>query len=152
MEKKYVYSSICRKCHIPFQFSLKHRLGHRKERELIKATNQGVAIDCSHLCPTCLAQRRSEVARSKNRHGNVDRYVDAQGYVFILVNGDFRSEHRMVMEEKLGRPLKRGEAVHHINGKRSDNRSENLELWIRPHPPGVNGRQLICSHCGKPYV
>ena len=34
------------------------------------------------------------------------------------------------MEEMLGRTMLREETVHHKNGKRDDNRPENLELWV----------------------
>lgn len=42
-----------------------------------------------------------------------------------------RHEHRVVAEEMLGRPLVRGEIVHHIDGNKHNNAPSNLQVMTQ---------------------
>lgn len=61
-----------------------------------------------------------------------------EGYVKVWdeSRGCFEFEHRVVMEQMLGRRLRGKETVHHVNGDRTDNRPTNLELWSASQPYG----------------
>lgn len=87
----------------------------------------------SGLCSPCashLSHPQPEGPANPNWKGG--RYVGKDGYVRIRHGPNTHvAEHRLVMEQKLGRPLVSGEVVHHKNRIRDDNRPENLELWMR---------------------
>lgn len=108
---------------------------------------------CSHGC--WVQYQRSNYTRRKSPEGAGQPRVNNQGYVVVWrpwfkfcnearENGEQSTyargrmlEHRMVMEELMGRRLHKWESVHHKDGDRQNNDPSNLELWIKTQPTGV---------------
>lgn len=88
------------------------------------------------------------------------RFVTHYGYIMVALSADeqekyqrpgktqpwYMLEHRLIMSKSLQRPLHKEEHVHHINGDRTDNRIENLQLRTHYHGTGV---RLCCQDCGS---
>jgi hypothetical protein len=87
--------------------------------------------------PWLVGKRRSQETKKKIGDGNRHRknsVAHAHGYVRIYMPGHPRAgkgtpyvlEHILVWEKANGCYLPRGDAIHHLNGIKNDNRIENL--------------------------
>jgi len=100
-------------------------------------------------CRSGIIDEQGRVLRDFKKRARKGRWAGREGYVLVpapdghphaRVDGSIL-EHRLVMEQHLGRPLEEHEIVHHKDGKRWNNYIENLELMDgrsrkgRGHPP-----------------
>lgn len=90
---------------------------------------------------TAEPQRARKHAPTRNRDGYVMIWCPEHPQAYRPTNR--LPEHRLVMEQMLGRYLLPGENVHHVNGVRDDNRPENLELWITHQPKGQRAADAV---------
>lgn len=78
-------------------------------------------------------ETKEKMSRENHHNWKGGRFLDKEGYVFILKPDHPRAnqkgyirEHILIMEKIIGRCLWPEEVIHHINGIKSDNRASNL--------------------------
>ena len=117
-----------------------------------KSKNKGYfcSVQCANQSPG-KAQGAPRGEKHKSWQGG--RRKTEQGYIQVWTNdhpnrnkNNYIYEHRLVMEDTIGRLLAPGEHVHHKNGIRDDNRPENLELWTTSRQP-YGQRAAGQQHC-----
>lgn len=126
---------------------------HTEESKLKIRETMGVSPEVERrrvwtICPKCGEKFKSVNAgqvHCSRACAFTGRTVNQEGYVSIRVDGKYIYEHRLVMEQQLGRKLLPTETVHHKNGVKDDNRPENLEVWVGRHGRGV--RLEDAPHC-----
>ncbi len=130
---------------------------------------RGARCLCKCVCGKESTYRKVDIRGSKNRQGykscgckkypqgldnknRMYRRETSDGYVTLYepnhpnVRPKGRGlifEHVFVMSNYLGRPLEKGETVHHKNGRRNQNNIENLELWPSNHGKGQRAEDLL---------
>lgn len=138
------------------------RLCVRCNRVIVAKTRHKTCPSCRKQleklpCPNCgeLKQRKSTICiqcfrTSKQYPYSSKKHLNRSGYVYVYYKDHPYAdrtgrvlEHRLVMEQKLGRYLLPFENVHHKNGIKSDNRIENLELWIKHQPNGARIEDMV---------
>ena len=83
--------------------------------------------------------------------------------MITMANGYRMTEHRLIMQQHLGRCLHTDEHVHHVNGDKRDNRIENLQVMTMhehsQHHQGKSGRWaraydacLACAESCRPHL
>lgn len=131
--------SRCRPC---------SRIYNKRIRDAKKSVCADCGVPChktSKRCHSCANLHRRTSPGPSRRFVRPDGYVMLNGY-WDHPNANKRgviAEHKKVMAETLGRPLRPGENVHHKNGVRGDNRPENLELWVISQPAGQRPADLV---------
>jgi len=107
------------------------------------------------LCRECyLAVRRS--AKNTDRKPVIYRLgyrlILAPNHPYCTKEGYVR-EHRLVVENHIGRYLFQHEIVHHKNGDKLDNRLENLEVMLQSdHARMHRIKNRTCGLCNRKHV
>lgn len=103
---------------------------------------------CSSRCALA-AVRTSEHQKVAGKQAgalNIKK-LRGTGVGYIKENG--RHQHRVVMERKLGRKLRKGEIVHHIDHNKKNNHPSNLAVMTQAEHARSHMEQRIKNKNGR---
>lgn len=103
---------------------------------------RGMGRFCSKSCQVkdqhCNGTNKAARKMEKHHWWKGGRIEDLNGYILIRIpdhhlanSHGYVLEHRLVVEQKIGRPLKSDEIIHHIDEDKTNNDPLNLEIHSR---------------------
>lgn len=130
--------------------SIADALGITQNSVMCIGRNMGLPLDPRKSGPEHQAWKGG---RRVDGNGYVQVWIPPNDPMYSMTTGlGYVPEHRLVMARSIGRPLTRSETVHHVNGDKTDNRLENLQLRNGGHGKGSAMQCLDCGSRNIEYV
>lgn len=87
--------------------------------------------------------RAGAMSGDRNPAWSGGRRPRSDGYIEVWTPTGVRLEHQIVMERQIGRPLRPGEVVHHIDENKANNAPENLLLTTQAQHAAHHAPDLV---------
>jgi len=117
------------------------------------SVNSGSFKKGEHRSPKTEFKKGEKPSNFKGGKKYVEGYIYVYKFDHPYARKRYVAEHRLIMEEIIGRYLKEDEVVHHINGVKDDNRIDNLMLFPNRSAHSsfrhCGDKKFICKFCNK---
>lgn len=104
---------------------------------------------------TCANQANIKKRDQNNKWNNGVYFSNGRKMVKDIKSGKYIAEYRLIMESHLGRKLTPNEVVHHVDGDKTNNDINNLQIMTRVEHQRIHRiKPLIminCANCGKEF-
>jgi len=111
----------------------------------IEQGNKNKGRSCIHK-----GKSRPHLSGNKSSSWSGGRWISSDGYWMVYLGNhnkknkwkNYRKEHLIIAEEKLGRKLRKGEVVHHIDCDKLNNSPDNLDILNNEKEHRVSHKSL----------